>query len=106
MTVGCQIHCKEGFFSPRGLFDCKGDSLLLQAVPNVRGHQPQTRGWSGRRCVPYPAGSGQGRVAVTARSHPGDPSVPGTGKGEQSRSGAGGRCTVGPGARAEPSGHS
>lgn len=52
MTVGCQIRCKEGFFSPRGLFNCKGDSRLLQAVPNVRGHQPQTRGWNGTRRAP------------------------------------------------------
>lgn len=95
MPVGCQIQCKEGSFSPRGLFDCKGDSLLLQAVPNLRGHQPRARAGVVRGvCVPQPAGSGQGRVALCSPESPCGPLCAGYGGGEQSRSGAGSRCTV------------
>lgn len=91
MTAGCQIQCKEGFFSPHGLFDCKGDSLLLQAVPNVREHQPRARGWSGTRSAPQPAGSGRGGWRSVLPGHRADPAVPREGSGAGAGQAAGAR---------------
>lgn len=49
---------------------------------------------------------GRGGWQSAPRSNAGDPSVPGTGEGGAEPSGAGSRCTVGQGARPEPSGQS
>lgn len=103
MPGGCRTQCKEGFFSPHGLFDCKGDSLLLQAVPNVRGHRPEPEAGMGRSAA-RGIGAGEGGSALPGVTL--ETPVCRARGGEQSRSGAGSRCTGGQGAGPEPSGQS
>lgn len=60
MTVGCQIQCKEGLFSPHGLFDCERDSLLCRLSRTSGDVSPKPEAGAGRGVCPAARGIGAG----------------------------------------------
>lgn len=87
MTVGCQIRCKEGFFSPHGLFNCKEDFLLSPGCPERPGTSAPNQRLEWDAVCPAARGIGAGEGGDLLPGISGVPSVPGTGRG--SRTGAG-----------------